>query len=117
MKTDITSRNHIELLIAEFYNKVRKDELLAPVFQHVDWEHHTPIIVDFWASLLLGDQTYKRNPFEKHINLPIGKDHFDRWLSLFQATLSENFSGEKTDEAISRARSIAGIFQHKLGLI
>jgi hemoglobin len=116
MKKDITSREDVTLLISSFYEKVRKDELLSPVFHDVDWPHHTPIIVDFWCSLLLGDQTYKNNPFQKHINLPIERRHFHRWLELFSQTLEEHFSGEKANEAKDRAHSIAGIFQHKLGL-
>jgi hemoglobin len=113
---DILSRGDVTKLITAFYSKVRQDELLAPVFSHVDWEHHTPIIIDFWSSLLLGDQSYKRNPFEKHINLKITSEHFGRWLQLFNQTIDELFSGTKANEAKERALSIAGIFQHKLGL-
>ena len=113
---DILNRDDITKLIMAFYGKVRQDELLAPVFSHVDWEHHTPVITDFWSSLLLGDQSYKRNPFEKHINLNIESVHFERWLQLFNQTIDELFSGSKANEAKERAISIAGIFQHKLGL-
>jgi hemoglobin len=115
-RPDILNRNDISKHITSFYEKVRQDEQLAPVFSHVDWEHHTPIIIDFWSSLLLGDQSYKRNPFEKHISLPIDSNHFERWLQLFNQTIDELFSGERANEAKQRALSIAGIFQHKLGL-
>jgi hemoglobin len=117
MKSDILERKDVELLITQFYAKVREDELLAPVFAHVDWEHHTPVIIDFWCSILFGDATYRNNPFEKHKTLPIASAHFNRWLDLFTRTLAENFAGGNTDEALRRAHSIAGIFQHKLGLI
>jgi hemoglobin len=116
-KKDIENREDITQLITSFYSKVREDNLLAPVFDHVDWDHHTPIIIDFWASLLLGEQGYRRNPFQKHIGLPIQSLHFDRWLELFGKTIDELFAGSKADEARERARSIAGIFQHKLGLL
>src|SRR5687768_7205112 len=92
---DILDREDVNRLITSFYDKVRKDELLAPVFSHVDWEHHTPVIIDFWCMILLGDQTYRGNPFQKHVMLPIGREHFSRWLSLFFQTIDENFSGEK----------------------
>ena len=116
MKQDIISRQDIATLIDRFYTKVRKDELLAPVFLHVDWEHHTPVIINFWESLLFGSQTYQGNPFNKHINLPVKPQHFDRWLELFTQTLEENFSGEKANEAHERAHSIAAMFQYKMGL-
>jgi hemoglobin len=117
MQKEIQSREDIERLVANFYTKVRKDELLAPVFAHVDWDHHTPIITDFWSSILLGDQSYQGNPFQKHIGLAINPKHFERWLELFKQTLNENFEGAVAEEAISRANSIAKMFQFRLGLI
>jgi hemoglobin len=117
MKADILTRADIEKLITEFYTKVRQDSLLAPVFQHVDWSHHTPIIIDFWSSLLLGDQSYKRNPFQKHVDLSITSTHFARWLELFHETIDDNFHGEKAKEAKERSVNIATLFKHKLGLI
>jgi hemoglobin len=116
MKADILTRADVEKLIIQFYANVRQDTLLAPVFQHVDWPHHTPIIIDFWSSLLLGDQSYKRNPFQKHIDLPITSLHFSRWLELFHQTIHENFVGEKAAEARDRSINIATLFKHRLGL-
>ena len=116
MKKELTTRSDIEFLVSRFYEKVRQDDLLAPVFLHVDWAHHTPVIVDFWVSLLLGDQTYRGNPFQKHVSLRIQREHFGRWLTLFTQTLEENFTGEKAIEARDRAHSIAETFQYKLGL-
>lgn len=114
---DLDSRKHIEILVGTFYNKVKGDPLLGPAFSHLDWGHHLPIMVDFWTSMLLGDMSYQGNPFQKHIGLPITTEHFSQWLKLFTATVNENFEGPKAEEAISRANSIAGIFQHKLGLV
>ncbi len=113
---DLDSREEIERLVSTFYSKVQVDPLLEPVFAHLDWDHHLPIMVNFWCSMLLGDMTYQGNPFQKHIGLPITAGHFSQWLKLFTATVNENFEGPKAEEAIGRANSIAGIFQHKLGL-
>ncbi|HEY9008685.1 group III truncated hemoglobin [Ohtaekwangia sp.] len=113
----ILERGDIALLIDAFYAKVKQDDLLAPLFSHVDWPHHLPVIYDFWSSILLGDQSYKRNPFEKHRDLPVTPAHFNRWLLHFERTVDEHFEGEKAEEAKQRANSIAGIFQHKLGLL
>jgi hemoglobin len=114
---DIATRADIELLVNAFYEKVMKDDLLAPVFQHIDLPHHLPVLYNFWSSVLLGDQSYKSNPFAKHIQLPIDITHFDRWLSHFRSTVDEHFAGDKAEEAKQRAFSIAGIFQAKLGLL
>ena len=117
MKKDITTREDIRILVDSFYEKVQRDELLSPVFNHVDWPHHLPIMYDFWSSMLLSDQSYRGNPFLKHHPLPIQSAHFNQWLKLFRETVRENFSGEKSEEVLMRAESIAGIFQLKMGLI
>jgi hemoglobin len=115
-REDITTHEDVSLLIHSFYGKVRADALLSPVFSHVDWDHHTPVIINFWAMLLLGESDYKGNPFQKHINLPIQREHFDRWLFHFRATVDEFFEGEKAAEAKARAVNIANMFQFRLGL-
>ena len=116
MKNDILSREDIQLLVDQFYDKVQKDELLAPVFSHVDWAHHLPIMYNFWSSMMLGDQSYRGNPLQKHIPLAIAAEHFDQWLKLFHETVDANFSGEKAAEIKSRSLSIASIFQMRLGI-
>lgn len=116
MKQDILSRDDIKLLVDDFYDKVRQDELLAPVFSHVDWPHHLPIMYDFWSSMMLGDQSYRGNPLQKHLPLPIEPRHFERWLKHFHDTVDQHFSGDKAEEIKMRSRSIAGIFQLRMGL-
>lgn len=117
---EIQSKDEIKELVDSFYDKVNRDPLLSPVFNDfagVNWEKHLPVMYSFWGSILLGDFTYKGNPFLKHIPLPIDKTHFDRWLSLFMETIDERFTGEKAEEAKQRAQSIAGIFQYKLATL
>lgn len=114
---DIADREDIVLLVTSFYAKVKEDELLAPQFQHLDWEKHLPIMFNFWSSMLLGDQRYQGNPFQKHTALPINASHFDRWLKLFTQTVDERFTGTKAEETKSRAQSIAGVWQFKMGLV
>jgi len=115
-KKDIETRAHIEILVNEFYKKVKSDALLAPVFGHVDWPHHLPIMYDFWSSMLLGDRSYQGNPLQKHLPLQIDNTHFERWLLHFKATVDSNFVGTKADETKMRVESIAAIFQFKMGL-
>ena len=117
VKKDIIEREDVEILVNKFYDKVNADTLLGPVFAHVDWPHHLPIMYNFWSSMLLGEQSYRGNPLQKHLPLPIEKQHFSRWLELFKETVDENFRGEKAAEVKMRATSIAGIFQYKMGLI
>jgi hemoglobin len=115
---DIQSPTDIRLLVDSFYSKAREDELLAPIFDHAisDWDHHLPTMYQFWERLLLGSTEYNGNPFSKHINLSLENFHFTTWLEIFNQTLDENFSGEKTEETKRLARNIAVSFQLRMGI-
>lgn len=113
----ITSREDIELLVRTFYSQVLIDDTLAPKFSHINMEEHFPTMFNFWASMLLHDQSYQGNPFAKHLSLDLQPEHFTRWLEIFTKTVNDLFEGEIAEDAKTRANNIAGIFQHKLGLI
>lgn len=120
MKEDIKDEQDIKLLVDSFYAKVNEDDLLGPVFNgfaNVDWEHHLPIMYNFWSSVLFGTMAYKGQPFPKHMRLPIDRQHFARWVMLFSETADELFEGDKTKELKQKATSIAQVFQMKLGLL
>ncbi len=53
---------------------------------------------------MTGEASYQGNPFQKHVNLPIGKEHFSEWLKLFIQTVDDNFKSEKADEIKNRAQ-------------
>jgi hemoglobin len=113
---EIIAREDVILLVNNFYEKVKADELLGPLFAHVDWPHHLPIMYSFWSSMLLGEQSYQGNPFQKHMSLPLEGKHFDRWLELFFLTVDETFIGDKAIEVKDRAQSIARVWQYKLNI-
>ena len=118
MKKDIENEDDIKLLVDTFYNSVNEDVLLSPVFNNfakVDWEHHLPMMYNFWSTVLLGSMNYKGQPFPKHMNLPIQPAHFNRWIDLFTKAIDLLFSGEKAEEAKQKALNIARIFQLKMG--
>jgi hemoglobin len=116
---DIRSEDDIVLLVNEFYDRVRADELLGPIFNTVigdNWDHHLPIMYNFWSAILLGSNRYHGNPVAVHFKLDISSEHFAQWLSYFEKTVRDHFAGPTANEAISRAKSIAGIMQIKLGI-
>ncbi|HEY3406314.1 MAG TPA: group III truncated hemoglobin [Ohtaekwangia sp.] len=115
-KNDIVSRKDIEMLVDRFYDRVQADPLLAPVFNHVNWNKHLPIMYSFWSSMLLGEGSYRGNPFQKHVMLSITGAHFGQWLSLFIHTVDELFAGGNAEEIKQRAGNIAHVFQQKMGL-
>lgn len=117
MASEILTIDDIKLLVDTFYQEVREDELLSGIFNDTikdNWPAHLEKMYRFWESLLLDKVTYHGNPFAHHVNLPIDKEHFDRWLKLFGRTVDELFIGEKAEEAKSRAEKIAIIFNAKI---
>ncbi|MCA9482248.1 MAG: group III truncated hemoglobin [Nitrospina sp.] len=115
---DISSQGHIRILVDSFYEKVRQDSDLAPIFEeHIrDWQTHLPIMYRFWERLLFGTGTYDGNPFAKHLPLPLEKRHFESWVRLFTHTVNEHFEGPIAEKSKQLARNIAGTFQLRMGI-
>ena len=111
---DIQNQNDIEFLVKTFYARAAADPLLAPHFANIDWEHHYPRMIAFWAFILLDETGFQGNVFDSHKDLRIDATHFAQWLLHFHATIDELFVGEKATLAKQRADSIAAIFQHKI---
>lgn len=104
------STTMIRQLVHEFYAKVRQDEILGPVFDaHVqNWEVHLNTMCAFWSSVILLTGSYKGQPMEVHARLPeISDEHFERWLRLFQRTVSECCHSEAAQLFVDRAERIA----------
>jgi hemoglobin len=119
-RSDITGPSDVRILVKAFYEKVRRDDLLGPVFSGApgfDWESHLPSMYLFWETLLLGAGTYQGQPWPKHATLTIDRSHFERWLSLFIGTVRELFSGPTAQSAENYALGIAETFQRRLGLL
>jgi hemoglobin len=113
---DIENINDIRILVDDCYSKVRKDELLAPVFNEriSDWQSHLDTMYRFWNAALFQVREYVGNPFAKHINLPVSGAHFDRWVSLFYESLDEHFEGPVADEAKRRSVIMANTFYRRI---
>jgi len=120
-KTPIQNRKDIELLVDEFYKKVRKDDIIGYIFNEVadiNWDKHMPVMYSFWESVLLDVMSYRGNPMTPHIELSkktdLTQEHFTRWKQLFFETLDEHFDGEKVEEAKRRADTMEALMLHKI---
>lgn len=96
-------------LVHGFYGKVRRDPLLGPVFASriVDWGPHLEKMVAFWHSVALMTGTYKGAPMPAHVTLPVGWDHYQRWLALWRETAAELCPPGGAAHVIERAERIA----------
>lgn len=99
----------IETLVHRFYERVRADELLGPIFSEriTDWGPHLERMCAFWSSVTLMSGRYHGQPMRSHVSLPVDAVHFDRWLSLFEATAHEVCPPNAAAHFIERARRIA----------
>ncbi|MBD1432983.1 group III truncated hemoglobin [Sphingobacterium sp. DN00404] len=116
-KADIQTLDDIKLMVDTFYGRVQEDDRIGPIFNSKlegRWPIHLEKMYTFWQTILLDEYTYQGRPFPPHAQLPIGVEHFERWLQLFDKTVNDLFEGPIAEEAKSRGRKMAALFQIKL---
>ena len=107
----IKCREDISKLVHTFYAKIRKNELLGPIFNsHItkeQWPEHLEKLNDIWETNLFGRAKFKGSPSTKHINVDnninhsITQIHFGTWLQLWFETIDQLFEGELAVLALS----------------
>lgn len=114
---NIEDRNDVNILVNTFYAKIRKDELLGPIFNgHIPdekWPEHLSKLTDFWETNLFGIAKFKGSPSRKHVNVDMNMDysieqtHFGKWLQLWFETIDELYEGDLARKAKDSARKMA----------
>jgi hemoglobin len=98
-----------------FYDKVRTDPALGPIFNRVigdGWDEHLAKMCDFWSSVMLMSGRFKGSPMVAHIQVgDIRPTHFARWLHLFRQTVEELCPPEAAALFIARSEMIAQSLQ------
>ncbi len=109
---------HIATLVDRFYDKVRADDLIGPVFNAVvaDWNEHKRLLTHFWCSVALRAGSYRGNPMAKHRPLPIGREHFERWLELWGQTVPEIMDADAADIMLDYAQRIGRGLRMGMGI-
>ena len=111
---EIENESDVHELVQTFYQKVLKDELLAPFFKNISFTDHLPKMEFFWRFVLLDESGYTTSVTDKHMYMRLNPEHFQRWISLFNETLDELFVGEKVNLAKQRAAVIGWTIQSKM---
>lgn len=110
------NQESITTLVHEFYDAIRADNELGPVFDLAighNWTPHLARMVDFWSTVMLGKRGFQGNVYGKHMALSgIKPEHFRRWLQLFDATTARMFSDEDAAEFQVVSRRIAASLQY-----
>jgi hemoglobin len=114
----IPSRAQIEALVDCFYDRVRVDPELGPIFNAAitDWPAHKRQLTAFWASVLRREGSYRGNPMAAHRRHPITTAHFLRWLALWRATAEAVLTPAQAARVQAYAQRIAESLHHGLGL-
>ena len=81
-------------LVAEFYSRVRTDDLLGPLYPQDDWEGAEKRLRDFLifrfgvSDRYIQERGHPRLGM-RHAPFAIGVEERDRWLELMRAALDE----------------------------
>lgn len=102
----------VRKVILSFYEKVRRDAVLGPVFAEAignDWDSHLERIILFWLTATrLGRGYDGRNFMPAHLrNRSIRADQLSRWLELFRDTAAEQCSLEAASVLVDIAERMA----------
>ncbi|WP_166652594.1 DUF1971 domain-containing protein [Enterovirga rhinocerotis] len=109
----------VRRVVDAFYDRIRADRLLEPVFSAAipaeRWPIHLRTMYDFWSSLLLGTGRFQGRPVPKHMALPgLGDAHFIRWLALFRETVEAICHPRTAALFVDRAERVAQSFRLSL---
>jgi hemoglobin len=111
MRFEQISESVIERLVEKFYEKIRNDAALGPIFIRAipgDWAPHLAIMRDFWSSVMLTSGRYKGNPVAKHLQIEGMQPHlFDQWLKLVRETCDELCEDDLATAFMAKAERIA----------
>ncbi|MGH8157640.1 MAG: group III truncated hemoglobin [Rhodanobacter sp.] len=108
----------IARLVDRFYEKVRCDPQLGPIFNAAvhDWDEHKRLLTSFWASVALRASSYRGNPMAAHRPHPIRAEHFDHWIELWLETCAEELDEEHAAQMVDYARRIGSSLKLGLGI-
>lgn len=103
----------IEKLVRGFYERVRDDEELGPIFagRIENWEPHLQRMMSFWTTVLRGEAGYRFGPKGPppvvHRGIAeLRLRHFERWLSLFTEEAHKAFPAEAASFVVGRAQGM-----------
>jgi len=102
----------VRALLDSFYNSVRRDAVLGPVFDPLigeDWPAHISKITEFWLTALRLSRSYKGSGFmAAHLRHgSIREEHMQRWLELFAKAVEQEIAPEHRLAFLNVANAMA----------
>jgi hemoglobin len=117
MKNDIATLKDVHFLVDKFYERVKVDPFLGPIFNKRlagKWEMHHKTLCRFWHTVLLRRPDYYGNPVPMHFNMNIDQRHFDQWLVIWTETVDNSFEGIVAERAKLRGLTMGKAFMSKI---
>lgn len=117
---DIENNNDLYKLVDEFYKKLLSDASISYIFTDVvkiNLEEHLPILVTFWSQSLFNTGGYFNNLTQIHLDISkreyLSPELFKIWLSHFNTTVDELFTGLNAEKIKTQALNIATVLEIK----
>lgn len=109
------TEEQIARLVPTFYDRVRRDEVLGPIFDGAieDWPHHLERLQAFWSSVMLTSGRYKGQPMVAHVRHAghMTPQNFARWLELWRQTTEDVLGPQAAAAFQEKAARIAESLQ------
>jgi hemoglobin len=107
-------REDIDRLMRAFYARIRRHEVLGPIFARAvspedgpEWRAHEDKIASFWRNAILMDREYRGSPMQAHVtNGEVRPEHFPMWLEVFHETARDVLPPEKAASMSALAERI-----------
>ncbi|GGL07979.1 group III truncated hemoglobin [Deinococcus radiotolerans] len=98
-------------LLWHFYARVMTDPLLSPIFHatlgpypHAGWPVHIARLEGFWRAVTHGPSAYRGQPGPAHQGLGLDRAHFDRWLHLWETTVTDDLPAPEAQALMALAQ-------------
>jgi len=124
VENEIT-RENIETMVIGFYLRILEDKLLGPYFVEAlgddirskRWAAHLKILVDFWASITIDDNSYHGSALFPHLSMEgLDEEVFKQWLRYFFSTVDSIYEPKLANIFKQRASVVAENFMRNMGI-
>lgn len=108
----------VKTLLAQFYDRVTADAVLAPFFEHVDMPRLLAMQQEFFSVALDGPVEYAGSRLvAAHHGRGITRHHFSRFCEHLMATLlAGGMASEEADKVLGRVAIYAGRITGEVGV-
>lgn len=101
----------VEVVVRDFARRQAEDPVLAPWLGHAaSDEEHLATVIDYWWTAMGGRLDRPPRAVDmmgRHADLALTETALERWLTLFEATLTRHLAPAETADWATMARAMA----------